>query len=211
MNLGEKLLKLRKLKGLSQEEAADKLNVTRQTISKWETNQSTPDFDKLIPICKLYEIGAEELLTGNKKEMKDEMGTEETLEKTNKRKYALGISLGVFIYFISVVWIMITIPVMELNPIVSSAVFLIICGFATFVIVYSSKFYKKKEIKYESKEEKLEKNINEILSILFTIIYFAISFITMAWHISWIIWVVYALVTQIVKLIFMLKGDNDEK
>lgn len=210
MNLGEKLLKLRKLKGLSQEEAADKLNVTRQTISKWETNQSTPDFDKLIPICKLYEIGAEELLTGNKKEMKDEK-KEDILDKTNKRKYVLGISLGVFIYFISVVWIMITIPVMELNPIVSSAVFLIICGLATFVIVYSSMVYKKKEVKYESKEEKLQKNINEILSILFTIIYFAISFITMAWHISWIIWVVYALVTQIVKLIFMLKGDNDEK
>lgn len=210
MNLGEKLLKLRKLKGLSQEEAADKLNVTRQTISKWETNQSTPDFDKLIPICKLYEIGAEELLTGNKKEIKNEK-KEDILDKTNKRKYALGISLGVFIYFISVVWIMITIPVMELNPIVSSAVFLIICGLATFVIVYSSMVYKKKEVKYESKEEKLEKNINEILSILFTIIYFAISFITMAWHISWIIWVVYALVTQIVKLVFMLKGDNDEK
>lgn len=211
MNLGEKLLKLRKLKGLSQEEAADKLNVTRQTISKWETNQSTPDFDKLIPICKLYEIGAEELLTGNKKEMKGEIEAENTLYKTNKKKYALGISLGVLIYFISVVWIMITIPVMELNPIVSSAVFLIICGIATFVIVYSSMVYKKKEVKYESKEEKLEKNINELLSILFTIIYFAISFITMAWHISWIIWVVYALVTQIVKLIFMLKGDNDEK
>lgn len=210
MNLGEKLLKLRKLKGLSQEEAADKLNVTRQTISKWETNQSTPDFDKLIPICKLYEIGAEELLTGNKKEIKNEK-KEDILDKTNKRKYALGISLGVFIYFISVVWIMITIPVMELNPIVSSAVFLIICGLATFVIVYSSMVYKKKEVKYESKEEKLQKNINEILSILFTIIYFAISFITMAWHISWIIWVVYALVTQIVKLVFMLKGDNDEK
>lgn len=211
MNLGEKLLKLRKLKGLSQEEAADKLNVTRQTISKWETNQSTPDFDKLIPICKLYEIGTEELLTGNKKEMKDEIGTEETLEKTNKKKYALGISLGVLIYFISVVWIMITIPVMELNPIVSSAVFLIICGLATFVIVYSSMVYKKKEVKCESKEEKLVKNINEILSILFTIIYFIISFITMAWHITWIIWIIYALVTEIVKLIFMLKGDNNEK
>ena len=51
MNLGETLLKLRKQKGLSQEEVADKLNVTRQTISKWETNQSMPDFDKIVPIC----------------------------------------------------------------------------------------------------------------------------------------------------------------
>ena len=43
MNIGEKLYELRKGKNLSQEEVADKLNVTRQTISKWETNASTPD------------------------------------------------------------------------------------------------------------------------------------------------------------------------
>ena len=56
MSLGERLMDLRKKKGLSQEEAADKLNVTRQTISKWELDQSTPDFDKVKPICDLYGI-----------------------------------------------------------------------------------------------------------------------------------------------------------
>lgn len=211
MNLGENLLKLRKKIGLSQEEVADKLSVTRQTVSKWETNQSTPDFDKIVPICRLYGVSSDELLTGNKKDSANEISNYNNVDKTNKRKHALGISLGVLIYFISVVWIMITIPVMELNPIVSSAVFLVICGIATFIIVYSSMVYKKKEVKRESKEEKLVRNINEILSILFTIIYFIISFITMAWHITWIIWIIYALVTEIVKLIFMLKGDNDEK
>ena len=66
MNLGDKLLELRKKKGLSQEEVAFELNVTRQTISKWETNQTTPDFDKIAPLCKLYEISTDELLTGKK-------------------------------------------------------------------------------------------------------------------------------------------------
>ena len=66
LNIGEKLFELRKEKNLSQEEVADKLNVSRQTISKWETNQSTPDFDKIIPICELFEISTEELLTGKK-------------------------------------------------------------------------------------------------------------------------------------------------
>lgn len=61
MSLGEKLLSLRKKKGLSQEEVADLLHVTRQTVSKWETDQSTPDFDKVVPICKLYDISTEEL------------------------------------------------------------------------------------------------------------------------------------------------------
>ena len=56
MSLGEKLLSLRKKKGLSQEEVADLLHVTRQTVSKWETDQSTPDFDKVVPILSLIHI-----------------------------------------------------------------------------------------------------------------------------------------------------------
>ena len=136
MNLGETLLKLRKQKGLSQEEVADKLNVTRQTISKWETNQSMPDFDKIVPICKLYDVSSDELLTGSKKTITSEIGNQNNLDKTNKKKHALGISLGVLIYFISVVWIMVTIPVMELNPIVSSAVFLVIFVSSTIIIFY---------------------------------------------------------------------------
>ena len=47
MSLGQRLIELRKEKKLSREEVAGKLNVTRQTVSKWETDQSTPDFDKI--------------------------------------------------------------------------------------------------------------------------------------------------------------------
>ena len=54
MSLGERLLDLRKKKGLSQEEIAGLLDVSRQTVSKWETDQSTPDFDKIIPICNIF-------------------------------------------------------------------------------------------------------------------------------------------------------------
>ena len=68
MSIGGKLYDLRKKKGLSQEEVADKLNVSRQTVSKWETDQSMPDFDKIVPICELYSITTDELLLGSKKE-----------------------------------------------------------------------------------------------------------------------------------------------
>ena len=71
MNIGEKLYELRKGKNLSQEEVAEKLNVTRQTVSKWETNQSSPDFDKILPICELFEISTEELITGKKTKEKN--------------------------------------------------------------------------------------------------------------------------------------------
>ena len=65
-NFSERLLELRKNKKLSQEEVADKLNVTRQTVSKWETNQSMPDFDKIVPLCELYGITPNELFMGLK-------------------------------------------------------------------------------------------------------------------------------------------------
>ena len=68
MDLGERLFELRKAKNLTQDDVAEKLNVTRQTVSKWETNQSTPDFDKIVPLCELYEISPNELLTGEKQE-----------------------------------------------------------------------------------------------------------------------------------------------
>ena len=67
MTIGERLLKLRKEKNISQEELANVLDVSRQTISKWETGESMPDFNKIIPICEYFEISTDELLTGIKK------------------------------------------------------------------------------------------------------------------------------------------------
>ena len=81
--LGEKLLDLRKSKGLSQEEVADKLGVTRQTVSMWETDHSTPYFDKIAPLCKLYDISADELLTGVIIEKEEK---EEVVENTNTER-----------------------------------------------------------------------------------------------------------------------------
>ncbi len=87
MNIGEKLYELRKGKNLSQEEVAEKLNVTRQTVSKWETNQSSPDFDKILPICELFEISTEELITGKKTKEKNNENEEMKKDvKEEKRK-----------------------------------------------------------------------------------------------------------------------------
>lgn len=69
MKIEDKLLKLRKEKWLSQEEVADRLKVSRQTISKWETGQNSPDFDKIVPICKLFEISCDELLVDKEKDI----------------------------------------------------------------------------------------------------------------------------------------------
>ena len=62
MELNEKLSKLRKGLGLSQEELAETLEVSRQAVSKWETGQSAPDLVNLVRLCQLYGIPADELL-----------------------------------------------------------------------------------------------------------------------------------------------------
>jgi transcriptional regulator with XRE-family HTH domain len=54
MEFGNKLYEMRKEKGLSQEELASRLEVTRQTVSKWELGDSTPDLDKLVLLAELF-------------------------------------------------------------------------------------------------------------------------------------------------------------
>lgn len=61
MNFGEKLTSLRKQKGLSQEELGYQLNVTRQTVSKWELGQTTPEMDKLVEMSKIFGVTVDEL------------------------------------------------------------------------------------------------------------------------------------------------------
>ena len=67
MTLGERLLKYRTDAKMSQDTLAEKVGVTRQTISKWETDQSMPEFNKILPLCDIYGIKADELITGKKK------------------------------------------------------------------------------------------------------------------------------------------------
>ena len=62
MDFNNKLYELRKQKGLSQEELANRLNGSRQTISKWEVGDSSPDLEKLIAISDLFGISLDELV-----------------------------------------------------------------------------------------------------------------------------------------------------
>jgi len=216
MRIGEKLLELRKAKHLSQEEVADQLNVSRQTVSKWETDQSMPDFDKIAPLCELYQISADELLMMGKSENKENRREEsqsvnDAYNERNRKKKAIGISFSVLTYFIAIAWIMIAIPVYKMDPVLSSAIFLLICGIATFIVVYTCVMYRKRKEKQEDKRSTLEKQIDSVLSMIILVIYLLISFMTMAWHITWILWVVYGLLVEIIKLLFLLGGRDNEK
>ena len=103
MKFYEKLIILRKKALLSQEELAEKLDVTRQTISKWELGQSKPDIDKLQMMSKLFEVDVN-TLTNEDISLEDKAETKE--DKNNKkedgdRKFILYILIIIFIASLS--------------------------------------------------------------------------------------------------------------
>ena len=62
MTIGEKITNMRNSLGLSQEALADKLSVSRQSVSKWETDQAQPQIDKILQLCELFSVSTDELL-----------------------------------------------------------------------------------------------------------------------------------------------------
>ena len=77
MTMGEKILNMRKARGWSQEELAERVGVTRQAVSRWETGSAKPDADKIIAICDLFGVSADYLL-------RDQYSGEETAIQTEK-------------------------------------------------------------------------------------------------------------------------------
>lgn len=68
MTLGETIRTVRSEKGMSQGDLADALDVSRQSVSKWETDASVPELDKLVKMCDLFGVSLDELVRGVKKE-----------------------------------------------------------------------------------------------------------------------------------------------
>lgn len=64
MNIADRIQSLRKIKGISQEELADQIGVTRQAVSKWESEQSIPDMEKVILLSDYFEVTTDYLLKG---------------------------------------------------------------------------------------------------------------------------------------------------
>lgn len=84
MNLGNNLFHARKKAGLSQETVAEKLGVSRQTISKWETAETVPDIYEAKKLAKLYYLSLDELIEINI----DVKEIEEVIKNTNEEKEA---------------------------------------------------------------------------------------------------------------------------
>ena len=81
IKIGEFLKELRKEKGLTQEQLAEQFNVSRRSVSRWETGNNMPDLSMLITLAEYYEVDVKEIIDGKRKSenMNEEM--KDTLEK----------------------------------------------------------------------------------------------------------------------------------
>ena len=107
MKFNEKLVEVRKKEGLSQEELGYKLNVTRQTVSKWELGQTTPEMDKLVEISKIFNISVDELIneskiTTNVNPIIEDQPIESGKTKSNKMVIIIVVALIAVLVFIGI-------------------------------------------------------------------------------------------------------------
>lgn len=115
MTFSEKLYKLRKKSGLSQEQLAEQLSVSRQAISKWESGQSVPESEKLIVISNYFNVSLDYLLKDNDlNQITSE--NDNSFQTTNKTKWLLGIISCIGGVVCLIVWGMLSI----FNPNASS-------------------------------------------------------------------------------------------
>lgn len=92
MTIADRIQSIRKAKGMSQEELADKVGVSRQAVSKWESEQATPDLDKIVIMSDVFEVTTDYLLKGiepvksdDHKTMADVIDQKVLTEKNGKR------------------------------------------------------------------------------------------------------------------------------
>lgn len=105
MSFGENILALRKGKNISQDELGGRLNVSRQTISKWELGETTPEMEKLIVLSEFFNVSIDELVKGKRPEPKldnDTIEIEVTKTRTTRDVVFLtlkiiGIAVGILL------------------------------------------------------------------------------------------------------------------
>ena len=99
MTIADRILELRKVRGISQEELADKIGVSRQAVSKWESEQSVPELDKIVLLSNFFDVTTDYLLKGIEENKKnDKQVTPYIFNAVATALNFLGLAMSVFIW-----------------------------------------------------------------------------------------------------------------
>lgn len=212
MTIGVKIQNLRKQKGLSQEQLAEAVGVSRQAVSKWEAEQSVPDIDKIILICDYFGVTTDYILRD------EEMSCTETVQSTNKnkeekdmdnkKKSTLLLTVAVMLYILCAV------PIIIIPNQVGLVLLLVMVAVATGLMIFRSRL--NSNDKRDENEEKPPKTENPILKavkrcvwVIAVVVYIVISFSSGAWYITWLVFPITGAIIDVIKACFDLKdGDN---
>lgn len=115
MTLSDRLQELRKTHNLSQEQLAEKLDISRQAISKWESGQANPDINNLLKLSNIYEVSTDYILLG--KETDSQIVVEEKIIYEEKKGFKKLHDLPSFIkialtIFIIAIGVFVVIPIL---------------------------------------------------------------------------------------------------
>lgn len=100
MDLGKKIIEMRKNKNLSQEQLAEILNVSRQTISNWENGRFYPDIDALVKISKYFNISLDDLLASDSNILKHLKVSTDIVRSNKNILYAIILNIFLIILFV---------------------------------------------------------------------------------------------------------------
>ncbi len=116
MKFHDKLIKLRKSKGISQEELAEMLDVSRQAISRWELGSTLPDVPNLLRISELFDVSADYLIRDDYEADKTAFASQniKTIEPVNSKLYYLPLIFGAIFLIIAFAYLIVSIIEMDI-------------------------------------------------------------------------------------------------
>jgi len=104
MNFGENIYKLRTQKNWSQTDLANELEVSRQSVSKWENNTAVPDLDRLIRMSTLFEVSIDDIVFGNTQPKKKDDLSQSPFSSTKNIIGLLLMVFGMTLFLLSIFW-----------------------------------------------------------------------------------------------------------
>lgn len=136
---GEFLYQLRKEKGITQSELADKLDITNKAVSKWETGESFPETAQLVPISKIFGVTVDELLNGERNADNPYIEEEDkpiVPLRPFSMKESVLIALGVFLIIIGVILLIVITSVLDMRFDTAIAVSTLLFFVALSVVIF---------------------------------------------------------------------------